>query len=90
MSKLLNTGKMILRESAVEFYTLMSEDLEIDKNNFRNHFANLGTVLFLIEEIKSFSELITKLEEGLFEEVGYFPGDEDMLECFLEAVEKHK
>ena len=90
MSNLLNTGKRILKERAIEFYTVMSEDLEITKGDFKDHFANLGIMLFLIEEIKTFSELIAKLESGLFEQIGYFPEDEEVMEYFLEKIEEYK
>ena len=90
MSNLLSTAKKVLFDHAVEFYNIMGEDLRLDKQEFKTHYSNLGEILFEIESLESFTDLISKLESGFFSELGYYPGDEDMLEEFLKALEKSK
>jgi len=88
MSNLLSTAKKVLKEGSIEFYICMSEDLPLEKNEFKRHFGNLGEVICEIDSVNSFSELISKMEKGDFEMIGYFPGDDDMLEEFLKAVKE--
>ena len=90
MSNLLNTGKQVLKERAIEFYVMRSEDIDIDKTGFQDHFAQLGEMLYIIEKIETFSEMIMKLEKRVFELIGFFPEDEDMMDFFLELLEDSK
>ena len=90
MSNLLSTAKKVLFDHAVELYQIFGEDIPLEKEEFKRHYSNLGEVLFDIESIESFTDLISKLETGFFSELGYHPDDEDMLEVFLKAVEKSK
>ena len=90
MPNLLSTAKKVLFDHAVEIYQLFGEDLPLEKEEFKRHYSNLGEVLFEIESIESFTDLISKLETGFFSQLGYHPDDEDMLEEFLKAVEKSR
>jgi hypothetical protein len=90
MSNLLSTAKKVLFDHAVEIYQLFGEDIPLEKEEFKNHYSNLGEVLFEIESIESFTDLISKLETGFFSQLGYHPDDEDMLEEFLKALEKSR
>jgi len=66
MSNLLSTAKKVLFDHAVEIYQLFGEDIPLEKEEFKNHYSNLGEVLFEIESIESFTDLISKLETGFF------------------------
>ena len=86
MSNLLSTAKKVLFDRSVEIYQIFGEDIPLEKEEFKRHYMNLGEVLFEIESSESFTDLISKLETGSFSQLGYHPGDEDMLEEFLKAV----
>ena len=86
MSNLLSTAKKLLKEQAIELYNNFAEDLPLEKEEFKRHYSNLGVILFEIDSIESFSNLISKLESNFFNEIGYYSEDEDMLEEFLEKV----
>ena len=88
MSNLLSTAKKVLKEHAIELYNIFAEDLLLNKAEFERHYSNLGVILFNIESLKSFSEVISKLESNFFEEIGYHNSDEDMLEEFLRNVKE--
>jgi len=85
---LLQKSQKVLKEHAIELYTLNSDDIPLEKEEFKRHYSNLGEVLFEIDSIESFSQVISKLEKGDFEELGYHEDDEDLIEEFLKAVEK--
>jgi hypothetical protein len=90
MSNLLSTAKKVLKEHSVEFYSTFAEDLPLEKAEFKRHYSNLGEMLFEIDSIEYFTDLISKLETGFFSELGYYPDDEDMLEKFLKAVNESR
>jgi hypothetical protein len=90
MPNLLSTAKKVLFDHSVEIYQLFGEDLPLEKEEFKRHYSNLGEVLFEIESIESFTDLISKLETGFFSQLGYHPDDEDMLEEFLKAVNESR
>jgi len=86
MSNLLSTAKKVLFDHAVELYTIIGEDLSLEKQEFKTHYSNLGEILFEIETLESFTDLTYKLESGFFSQLGYDPEDEDLLGEFLKAV----
>jgi len=86
MSNLLSTAKKVLKEQAIELYNNFAEDLPLEKAEFERHYSNLGKMLFEIDSIESFTDLISKLESNFFSEIGYYTDDEDMLEEFLENI----
>ena len=88
MSNLLSTAKQVLKESAIEMYSIFADDLPLEKEEFRNHYSNLGEMLFEIDSIESFTDLISKLETNFFSQLGYHNSDEDMLEEFLKEIKK--
>jgi len=90
MSNLLSTAKKVLFDHSVELYQIFGEGIPLEKEEFKRHYSNLGEVLFDIESIESFTDLISKLETGVFNELGYHTDDEYMLEEFLKAIEKSK
>jgi hypothetical protein len=88
MGNLLSTAKKVLKESAIELYSIYAEDLPLEKEEFKRHYSDLGELLFEIDSIETLSGLILKLEEGDFDQLGYCKGDENMLEEFLESVKE--
>jgi hypothetical protein len=86
MSNLLSTAKKVLKETAIEFYNNYADDLPLEKSEFKRHYSNLGEMLFEIDSIESFTDLISKLENNFFDQLGYHNSDEDMLEEFLREV----
>jgi hypothetical protein len=90
MSNLLSTAKQVLFNHAVEFYNIMGEDLPLEREEFKRHYSNLGEVLFEIESIESFTDLISKLETNFFSQLGYHNSDEDMLSEFLKVVNESR
>ncbi len=90
MANLLSTAKKVLRDHSIELYQIFGEDIPLEKEEFQRHYSNLGEVLFEIESIESFTDLISKLESGFFSQLGYHPDDEDMLEEFLRVVNESR
>jgi hypothetical protein len=90
MGNLLSTAKKVLFDHSVELYQLFGEDIPLEKEEYKRHYSNLGEVLFEIDSIESFTDLISKLETGFFSQLGYHPDDDDLIEEFLKAVEKSK
>ena len=89
MKTLLQRAKNVLRSQEIELYTIREEDLDLDEKSFSIHYSYMGEMLFEIEKIEAFSEIIQKLETGFFNELGYYSDDDDLIEEFLKAVEKN-
>ena len=90
MKTLLEKAKRVLVESAINLYDIRKDDLDLDILSFENHFRNLGSLIFQIECYESFGDVIKDLENDNLSELGYWGADEDLIEEFLEAVEKIK
>ena len=84
MKNLLSTAKELLIRQAIEVYQAFLEDVQLDKERYASHFANLGEVLYEIESIETFSKFCAKAESGDFEQIGL--GDMEDLEVFLKRV----
>ena len=83
---LLLKAKKVLKDQSVELYSIYAEDIPLEKEEFKRHYANLGEILFEIDSIESFTDLISKLESNFFSQIGYHSDDEDLIEEFLKAV----
>lgn len=90
MKTLLEKAKKVLLDSAYNLYDIRKDDLDLDILSFENHFRNLGSLIFQIECYESFGDVIKDLENDNLSELGYWGGDDDMIEEFLEQVEKIK
>ena len=90
MKTLLERAKKVLLDSAYNLYDIRKDDLDLDILSFENHFRNLGSLIFQIECYESFGDLIKDLENDNLSELGYWGADDDMIEEFLEQVEKIK
>jgi hypothetical protein len=90
MKTLLEKAKRVLVESAINLYDIRKDDLDLDILSFENHFRNLGSLIFQIECYESFGDVIKDLENDNLSELGYWGADEDLIEEFLEQMEKIK
>lgn len=90
MKTLLEKAKKVLLDSAYNLYDIRKDDLDLDILSFENHFRDLGSLIFQIECYESFGDVIKDLENDNLSELGYWGGDDDMIEEFLKAVEKIK
>jgi hypothetical protein len=86
MKTLLEKAKRVLISQANDLYDIRREDLDLDALSFRNHYSNLGELVFQIDAYESFGDLIKDLEDDNLQELGYFGADEDLLEVFLKQV----
>jgi len=85
---LLVKAKKVLRAQAVELYQTYEGDIPLKKEDFIDHYSNLGELLFEIESIETVNELLNKLMKGDFNKIGYFEDNEDLIEEFLDMVNK--
>ena len=90
MKTLLEKAKKVLLDSAYDLYDIRKDDLDLDILSFENHFRNLGSLIFQIECYESFGDVIKDLENDNLAELGYWGADDNMIEEFLEQVEKIK
>ena len=86
MSNLLKKSKELLKSHAQELYNCYVEDVPLTEASYVSHYSNLGKMVFTIDSIKSFGEMICELEKGTFDELGYCPGEEDLIEEFLSGI----
>ena len=71
-------------------YDIRKDDLDLDILSFENHFRDLGSLIFQIECYESFGDVIKDLENDNLSELGYWGADENLIEEFLEQMEKIK
>ena len=89
MKTLLEKAKALLIESANELYDMRKDELDFDALSYRNHFSNLGELIFQIDAYESLGDILKDLEDDNLQELGYFGADEDLLDEFLKAVMKN-
>ena len=90
MKTLLEKAKTLLIAQANDLYDIRKDDLDLDALSFRNHYSNLGELVFQIECYESLGEIIKDLENDNLQELGYWGADEDMIEVFLTEILKKK
>ena len=86
MKTLLERAKALLIDSANDLYDMRKDELDFDALSYRNHFSNLGELIFQIDAYESLGDLIKDIEDDNLQELGYFGADEDLLETFLKQV----
>jgi hypothetical protein len=89
MKTLLEKAKELLINRANELYDMRKEDLDFDALSYRNHFSNLGELIFQIDAYELFGDIIKDIENDNLQELGYYGADEDLLDEFLKAVMKN-
>jgi hypothetical protein len=86
MKTLLEKAKALLIDKANELYDMRKDDLDFDALSYRNHFSNLGELIFQIDAYESFGDIIKDIENDNLQELGYFGADEYLLDEFLKHV----
>ena len=90
MKTLLESAKALLIDSANDLYDMRKDELDFDALSYRNHFSNLGELIFQIDAYESFGDAIKDIENDNLQELGYFGADEYLLEEFLKEILKNK
>jgi hypothetical protein len=86
MKTLLERAKELLINRANELYDMRKEDLDFDALSYRNHFSNLGELIFQIDAYELFGDIIKDIENDNLQELGYYGADEYLLDEFLKHV----
>jgi hypothetical protein len=86
MKTLLERAKALLIDSANDLYDMRKDELDFDALSYRNHYSNLGELVFQIDAYESLGDIIKDIENDNLQELGYFGADEDLLETFLKQV----
>lgn len=86
MRNLLVTGRNLLIEKAIDLYN--DRRLELTLAEYPDHYAELGRIICRIDLVQDFPELVAKVANGEFEELGLFSDDRDMMESFLRELLK--
>lgn len=81
----LNTAKQNLVERATFYYIDRRNDLNVTEADYRDHFKQLGNLLFEIDITDSITGVISLIESNEFGQIGLFRDD---VEEFLEEVLK--
>jgi hypothetical protein len=90
MKTLLERAKALLIAQANDLYDIRKDDLDLDALSFRNHYSNLGELVFQIECYESLGDIIKDLENDNLTELGYWGADDNMTEDFLKEILKNK
>ena len=86
MKTLLERAKVLLIGKANDLYDMRREELDFDALSYRNHFSNLGELIFQIDAYESLGDIINDIENDNLQELGYFGADENSLEEFLKQI----
>ena len=90
MKNLLESAKALLINRANELYDMRKDELDFDALSYRNHFSNLGELIFQIDAYESLGDIIKDIENDNLQELGYFGGDQFLLEEFLKKVRENR
>ena len=86
MKTLLESAKALLINRANDLYDMRKDELDFDALSYRNHYSNLGELIFQIDAYESLGDLIKDIEDDNLQELGYFGADENLLEEFLVEI----
>jgi hypothetical protein len=89
MNNLLSTAKQILIEGAITLYNDRRTDLELNLEDYQDHFQNLGSLIFQVDSYKSLGDILNDMENDNLQELGYYGADDDLIEEFLQEVLKN-
>ena len=87
MSKVLSTAKGILISQATELYDFRRDSCE-SVIDYQDHYKDLGSLIFQIDQYDSFGDLLNDLENDNLTSLGYYGADQDLLESFISIVNK--
>ena len=80
----LSTAKHLLAKQASELFMDRRWDLELTE--YPEHFANLAELIQQIDQYQSMGHIITDMETGKLEVLGYFVDDDEYVLEFLTQV----
>lgn len=80
----LSTAKKLLANQASDLYMEHRWDLELTE--YPEHFANLAELIQQIDQYQSMGHIITDMETGKLEVLGYFVDDDEYVLEFLTQV----
>jgi len=86
---LLSTAKQVLIDGAIELYEMRRSGLDLDILSYEIHYRNLGSLIFQIDCYESLGDILNDMEKDNLQELGYFGGDEFLLEEFLKRVREN-
>jgi hypothetical protein len=86
---LLSTAKQVLIDGAIELYEMRRSGLDLDILSYEIHYRNLGSLIFQIDCYESLGDILNDMEKDNLQELGYFEGDEFLLEEFLKRVREN-
>jgi hypothetical protein len=86
---LLSTAKQVLIDGAIELYEMRRSGLDLDILSYEIHYRNLGSLIFQIDCYESLGDILNDMEKDNLQELGYFEGDEFLLEEFLKKVREN-
>ena len=87
---LLSTAKQVLIDGAIELYELRRSELDLDILSYEIHYRNLGSLIFQIDCYESLGDILNDMEKDNLQELGYFGGDQFLLEEFLKKVRENR
>ena len=80
----LSTAKMVLIGLATDVYTDRRADLPLTE--YMDHYHGLGLLVQRIDQYESLGHIITDMENGKWEMIGYFQEDDEAVMDFLREV----
>jgi hypothetical protein len=83
---LLSNAKENLVGNAIQLWSDRRYDISLDE--YANHFKGMGDLISVIDSYQSLGILISDMEKGKFEVLGYFKGEEDTIQEFMESLGK--
>ena len=84
MKNALSTAKMVLISLANDVYTDRRTDLPVTE--YPEFYKGLGLLVQRIDQYQSLGEIITDMENGKWEMIGYFQEDDEAVMDFLREV----
>ena len=84
MKNALSTAKMVLISLANDVYTDRRTDLPVTE--YPEFYKGLGLLAQRIDQYQSLGEIISDMENGKLETIGYFQEDDEAVMDFLKEV----
>jgi hypothetical protein len=84
MKNALSTAKMVLISLANDVYTDRRTDLPLTE--YPEFYQGLGLLIQRIDQYESLGEIISEMENGKLEMIGYFQEDDEAVMDFLREV----
>lgn len=82
----LSTAKSILVDHATNLFNDRRFDLQLTE--YMEHYENLGLLIQQIDQYPSLGHIISDMENGKLEVLGYFKGEDEGVMEFLRTVQE--